>query len=353
MDLRTAGESVWVRATVGVGVASALVVGGLVGLTVQQGDAARDEAAAAQASAAAQAARPVPAEPSASSTARRSSTTSAASSTPTASATAPGESAVVPASNEMAAGVSGLFDGARYAKGAKSAPSTGGVVLSTPYRGALTGTTIVVDPGHNGRKNTRITNRLVPDGAGGRKVCNTAGTSTKGGYTEYRHNWQVGVRLAAELRNKGAKVVLTRPNDAGVGPCVDERAAIGNRAKANLVISIHADGAASSARGFHIIRSSKMAGGAGVTTASARAATVTRDTFAQVTGLPRSTYLGGGTAITPRRDIAGMNTSRVPAIMLEAGNMRNAKDAALLTSPAFQAKEAAALATSAQRFLGR
>ena len=41
---------------------------------------------------------------------------------------------------------------------------------------------------------------------------------------------------------EGATVVLTRTSNTGVGPCVTERAAIGNRARADAAISIHADG---------------------------------------------------------------------------------------------------------------
>ena len=53
-----------------------------------------------------------------------------------------------------------------------------------------------------------------------------------------------------------------RPNDRGVGPCVDERAAIGNRAGADLVVSLHADGNTSRrARGFHVITAARMKGG--------------------------------------------------------------------------------------------
>lgn len=232
-------------------------------------------------------------------------------------------------------------------------PSTGGIRLPATGSGPLSGRLVVVDPGHNGVIAPAITNRLVPNGAGGRKACNTTGTATRSGYAEHAHNWSVGTRLATRLRALGADVVLTRPNNSGVGPCVDERAAIGNRAGADLVLSIHADGAASGARGFHVIRSTSMAGGARVTNASARAATTLRDTFAATTGRPRSTYLGGGTAITPRRDIAGLNLSTVPAVMLEAGNMANPVEAALLSSRAFHDKEADALARSAVAVLTR
>ncbi|WP_226344193.1 N-acetylmuramoyl-L-alanine amidase [Agilicoccus flavus] len=359
--------------TVAVGAVLAVTVGGLVGLTVDRDEPASTTAAAPAAPAEpaqtaahvvaqstpptqntqAPAADPATEAPEAPGPLATPSNAGASSTPAPDLAPAPVVAQVAGASNAMVAGGGGLFDGAVFAAGARSAPSRGGVRLSTPARGALSGRTIVVDAGHNGRSNARINGRAVPDGTGGTKACNTTGTSTNGGYSEHAHNWAVATKLAATLRARGARVVLTRPTDGGIGPCVDERAAIGNRYRADLVLSIHADGAAASARGFHVIRSTRMAGGAGVTARSARAAALVRDAFAQVTGRPRSTYLGGGTGVTPRRDIAGVNLSRVPAVMLEAGNMRNPTEARLLSSRAFQQREAAALALAAQRFLAR
>jgi N-acetylmuramoyl-L-alanine amidase len=45
---------------------------------------------------------------------------------------------------------------------------------------------------------------------------------------------------------------LTRDSDNGVGPCVDQRAALANAAKPDAIISIHADGGPASGHGFHV-----------------------------------------------------------------------------------------------------
>lgn len=274
---------------------------------------------------------------------------SASSSSATASPSAP--------ATPQAPRLRGLFNGAYTSPYASKKPSMGGVRLATvpdtPKR-PLTGKFIVVDPGHNGVADARIHARQVPMGGGKTKACNTSGTQTAGGYPEHAHNWDVAINLAALLRDRGATVILTRPNDKGVGPCVDERAAIGNRARADLVVSVHADGnTARTARGFHIITSTDMAGGAAVTAKSQKVAEVIRDEFAAGTGMPRSTYLGGGQAITPRADIAGLNLSTVPAVMVETGNMRHTGDARLLSSPSYRVKEAHALAAGIQKALGR
>ncbi|MCH8611996.1 N-acetylmuramoyl-L-alanine amidase [Arsenicicoccus dermatophilus] len=220
----------------------------------------------------------------------------------------------------------------------------------------LAGTTIVVDPGHNGGNaaHPRALNRKVYAGNGIWKPCNTTGTRTVRGYPEHAQVWDVATRLAAVLRAQGARVVLTRASDRGFGPCIDQRAAIGNRARATLVVSIHDDGNVSRrARGFHVIHSTRMVGGTVAQQRSARLAVAVRDAFQRGTGMPRSTYLGRGTALTPRTDIGGLNLSRVPAIMVEAGNMRHPTDAALLGTPAFRQREAVALATGIRRYLGR
>ena len=68
------------------------------------------------------------------------------------------------------------------------------------------------------------------DGGGFTEPCDTAGTTDRAGYPEHAFNFDVATRLAGLLTAGGATVVLTRPTDTGVGPCVDVRAAIGNAA---------------------------------------------------------------------------------------------------------------------------
>jgi N-acetylmuramoyl-L-alanine amidase len=86
-----------------------------------------------------------------------------------------------------------------------------------------------------------------------------------------------------------------------------------------------------------------LVGGAADEAASKTLALALRSRIAGMTGMPRSTYIGKGTALSIRSDIAGLNLSTVPGVMLEAGNMRNSRDAKLLTSSTFRAKLAVAL----------
>ena len=65
---------------------------------------------------------------------------------------------------------------------------------------------------------------------------------------------------------------------------------------------------------------------------------------------PVSTY-DGSNGIQPRDDLGGINLSTVPKVFVECANMRNATDAALLTSPAWQKQVADALAQGITEFL--
>ncbi|MGE4425358.1 MAG: N-acetylmuramoyl-L-alanine amidase [Solirubrobacteraceae bacterium] len=218
----------------------------------------------------------------------------------------------------------------------------------------LTGRTVVVDPGHNGANgaNPSRINRLVPSGVG-RKACNTTGTESVTGLSESRFNWLVAGHTVRALRARGAKVVLTRRNDRGVGPCVDRRAAIANDAEADVSVSIHADGGPSGGRGFHVIlpgRVAQVRGHDRIVTPSRRLGRAVRDAFRRGTGLPHSTYLGSA-GLDTRTDLGGLNLLRVPGVMLETGNMRNARDARRMADAEWRRRAGRAIARGVERFL--
>jgi N-acetylmuramoyl-L-alanine amidase len=240
------------------------------------------------------------------------------------------------------------------AKPTPTATSHAATTHKASSTGSLAGEVIVIDPGHNGGNGAHpaIINKLVDAGFGLRKPCNTTGTATNAGYSEAAYTFDVAQRLAAVLRARGAKVVMTRTTNSGVGPCINQRAAIGNAAHADAVISIHGDGSlAAGARGFHIIVANRMAGGVAVQRNSQRLANDVRAAFRSGTGMPYSTYTGGGTAETHRSDIGGLNLSTRTAVMIETGNMRSATDARLMSSATFRQREAVALAAGLAGYL--
>lgn len=250
------------------------------------------------------------------------------------------------------------------ASAASASPTGGGTGSASPSarpstkpepttkRLPLEGRTIVVDPGHNGVW-TKKQLRQVPAGNGRTKACNSSGTASNAGYAEHAYTWAQANALAKELRGRGATVRLTRTDDRSSGPCVNLRSTLANTLKADALVSIHADGSlAKGARGFHVIVSTTMAGGTRTETASAKLAKRIRSALESTTPMPRSTYIGNGTALSFRNDLATLNLSRRPAVMLEMGNMRSSADAHLLASAAFRAKAASALADGITAALG-
>ena len=215
----------------------------------------------------------------------------------------------------------------------------------------LTGRTIALDPGHN-RDNGRFPaeiNRPV-DAGGFAKACNTTGAATNSGVPEATVNWELALAVRERLERLGATVVLTREQNAGWGPCIDERAGIANRAAADLLLSLHADGAAAGAHGFHVITPGLRHGWTDdITAESGRAGVVVRDALVRA-GLTTATYIGDA-GIDQRTDLGTLNRADVPAVMLEAGNLRNADDAALLTGADGRARVADALTQAVSTFL--
>jgi len=217
--------------------------------------------------------------------------------------------------------------------------------------GPLTGKVVAIDPGHNGGNfsNPSYINAPIWNGRAS-EACDTTGAATNGGYTEAQFNFNVAGYLAADLAAEGAKVVLTRTTNTGVGPCVTERAAIGNAAHADAAISIHADGGPPSGRGFAVLEPVADGPNNAIIGPSATLGTDIRDTFGAGTGEPVSSY-DGVNGIQPRSDLAGTNLSTVPKVFIECANMRNATDAALLVTTSWQQGAAKALAAGITAFL--
>jgi len=191
--------------------------------------------------------------------------------------------------------------------------------------------------------------RLVDIGTGA-KACNTTGTATADGFPEARFNWEVALAVRARLETLRAVVVLTRADNDGWGPCITERAAIGNEAAADAVISIHADGGPDDGRGFHVIYPAAVAGLTDdIAGESYRLAQALHAAY-QSTGMPIADYIATD-GFSERDDLGGLTLSDVPVVFLEAGNMRNDADAALLTDPEFHAAIAEAIATALVEFL--
>jgi N-acetylmuramoyl-L-alanine amidase len=221
------------------------------------------------------------------------------------------------------------------------------VVGSAPLAGKVVG----IDPGHNGLNysDPAFIDQPVFNGTGV-EPCDTTGTETASGYTEPQFNFNVATDLQADLEAEGATVVMTRSNNSGVGPCITTRAAIINNADASVAVDIHADGGPANGRGFTVLEPVADGPNDGVTASSATFGSVLRDAFAAGTPMPVSDY-DGVDGLQPRDDLAGLNLTTVPKVLIECGNMQNATDADLLVAPSFQQAAADAIAQAITQFL--
>ncbi|MET9893265.1 N-acetylmuramoyl-L-alanine amidase [Streptomyces sp. NPDC006465] len=265
---------------------------------------------------------------------------------PGSSSSAPG-----PASPSARPSASTTDDG-KPGKSSAPAPSSSRPAAS----GSLKGKVVVIDPGHNpgNFQHASEINRQVNIGTNS-KECDTTGTSTNAGYTEARFTLDVAHRMRKILEEQGATVKFTQDGDRSWGPCVDERARIGNAAHADAVVSIHADGSAAGNRGFHVILPGSVHANAAdtrpIVDSSRDLGERVAGLFVRETGSAPSNYIGDGTGLVVRKDLGGLNLSTVPKVFIECGNMRDTKDAALLTSSAWRQKAARGISEGIVSFL--
>jgi N-acetylmuramoyl-L-alanine amidase len=242
-----------------------------------------------------------------------------------------------------------------------AAPVSGAPVRPTAMTGTvktstakpLAGLTIAIDPGHQlgNATHPRQINRKVWVGLW--KICNTTGTATNRGYPEATFNFAVALRLRAALQSLGARVVMTRYTNSSRawGPCINYRGAFGKAQNAVLKVSIHADGAPARDRGFHIITPKLRRGYTDDIYAASRRLGLAMRSGMIAGGISLSNYISHGWSV--RGDQGTLNMSDIPTIIVETGNMRNVRDAALEVSSAGRQRYALALLRGIRLYLHR
>ena len=215
----------------------------------------------------------------------------------------------------------------------------------------LAGRVVGIDPGHNGG-NFSDPGYIDQQVWNGREYedCDTTGTQTAGGFTEASFNFDVATDLRADLIAAGATVVMTRDSNDGVGPCVTTRAQIINDAHAQVALDIHADGGPVSGRGFTVLEPVADGPNDAVIAQSQQLGAEVRAALLRSTPMPQSDYYGTD-GVIDRDDLAGLNLTTVPKVLVECGNMPNPTDAALLASASFQQQLATAFTAAIIEFL--
>lgn len=224
--------------------------------------------------------------------------------------------------------------------------TAGSAPASADDQGVL-GATVFLDPGHNAVNDSSLTQQ-VPNGRGGTKDCQTTGTSSDDGYPEHTLNWDVVQRIQGILDGMGVHTALSRTSDSGVGPCVDQRAALANAVRPDAIISIHADGGPAWGHGFHVNYSAPPVYDVQAGPALNLAHTM-KDALSAA-GFSESDYVGSG-GLFGRADLAGLNLAQFPAVLVEMGNMRNSADASLMESADGRQKYAMAIADGVVNYL--
>ena len=199
----------------------------------------------------------------------------------------------------------------------------------------LKGKIICIDPGHQKKQNSDL--EPVAPGSSEKKAkvsSGTAGIST--GDTEYALNLAVALKLRDLLEAQGATVVMTRTgNDVNISNA--ERAKIGNDAKADLAIRIHADGSTNrDTKGLSMLIPSSKHIGDELASVSKKAGQVCLDEVIAATGAKNR-------GLSVRDDLTGFNWSTVPVILVEMGFMSNAEEDRLLATDEYRAKMAKGL----------
>jgi len=246
----------------------------------------------------------------------------------------------------------GDASGAVVPAGSQSSPASPTASPSpSPPALPLAGRVVGIDPGHNGGNFTDpgFINQLIWNGQES-ETCDTTGTETAAGFTEASFNFDVATDLRADLIAAGARVVMTRQDNTGAGPCVTTRAQILNNAHADVAIDIHADGGPSWGRGFTVLEPVADGPNDAVISSSLQFGADVRAALLRGTPMPESNYYGTDGLIT-RNDLAGLNLTTVPKVLIECGNMPNSIDAGLLASPAFQQQLARAFEAAIMVFL--
>jgi N-acetylmuramoyl-L-alanine amidase len=197
---------------------------------------------------------------------------------------------------------------------------------------------IVIDPGHQEKADSS----LEPDGPNSKVMkpkttSGATGVSTK--QPEYKLNLEVSLLLRDELKKRGFQVIMTRETN-NVTISNSERAAMANKANADLFIRIHADGSDnSSIQGISILYPSKKV----------PYADEDKKIAAKVLEQMLKETKANSRGIVERSDLSVFNWSKVPTILVEKGFLSNAIEDTKMAAASYQQSLAIAMANGIEQ----
>lgn len=202
---------------------------------------------------------------------------------------------------------------------------------------------VCIDPGHQARSD----DALEPVGPGSKErkarvKGGATGVSTR--IPEYETVLRISERTKARLEAAGVRVIMTRTsNDVNLSNA--ERAAVANKAGADLFVRVHCDSSVDrSVAGASTLYPDENTWTRPIIARSRRAATAVQQALVASTGAEDR-------GIVDRGDITGFNWSKVPAILVECGFLSNPTEDKLLASSPYQDRVAEGIAQGVLAYL--
>lgn len=186
--------------------------------------------------------------------------------------------------------------------------------------------TIVVDPGHSITPEPGT--EAISPGSGERKAKDAVGaTGVNSKVNEYKITHEIGNLLKEDLEKRGFNVVMTKTKPEEQRSNI-ERAEIGNRENAALLIRLHADSFSnSSATGASMLVPSK----------SVQATASIAETSKKYGQTILESYINKvpikSRGVIERNDLTGFNWSKIPVVLIEMGYLSNPNEDAYITNP--------------------
>ncbi|WP_431241090.1 N-acetylmuramoyl-L-alanine amidase family protein (plasmid) [Mycolicibacterium aichiense] len=212
----------------------------------------------------------------------------------------------------------------------------------------IAGTVVMLDPGLSGGD---VSHERVPNGRGGTTNCQAVSSTTDDGFPDHTFNWDTTLLLRQMLTQLGVRTAMTRGNDNKAAVCDDERARNANTLSVHpdAIVTIGAYSGPPAQRGFVVTYSDPPLNDAQKGPALQLARTMQR--LLTQAGLEAASQGGVIDGLAARSDLALLNLAEYPAIQVELGNVHNAEDAAMMSTPSGRQQYADALARGIAAYL--
>lgn len=206
--------------------------------------------------------------------------------------------------------------------------------------------TIVIDPGHGSKAN--LEKEPLSPGSSVMKIKDGGGASgVVTGTPEYKITMRVAKALNEKLTAKGYKVIMTK-TDENISLGNVERAEIGNKANADLVIRLHCDSFDNpSAKGASmLIPKVTNENTKAIAASSERYGKTILDTYCSKMNIKNR-------GLIYSEDMTGFNWSKVPVVLIEMGFLSNPDEDNMMSSSDFQEKSAEAISDGIEKIFPR